>query len=444
MASSWAQAEEVLFEIDVAPVWSTHPTATPKLFTSGDYQYAAFYDDDRQLTLAQRALGEREWAFERFPVVTTWPTGGHARIALTVDADGYVHMVPYRRGLAEAPSEPPNMIYYRTEEPHDITSFEQTYMIEPDEPNPGYPTFITDPEDRLYFEYRIGGSGRGSQQWNVYDRKDRSWTAMPMLLDGRGEMSAYGGPRLGPDGVWRCLWMWRDTPHAETNHTLSFMRSDDLLNWENAAGEPVALPVTIDNSEVVVDAAAPGEGLINMVHTIGWDSEQQPVIAYHRYDEDGNSQIYNARFEEGAWNIVAATDWDFRWGFQGTGALPAEARAEGVRAMGEGRLVQRVWSEPYGAQRVVLDEATLDPIDIGPADANPDTAPPAWRRARSEPESDFDARPMSVRWINDKGSSGEPGVRYVLRWEVGPNNNDRPVPEPWPDPTMLRLYKIGS
>lgn len=69
---------------------------------------------------------------------------------------------------------------------------------------------------------------------------------------------------------------------------------------------------------------------------------------------------------------------------------------------------------------------------------------PAWQRERSDPESEFEERPMQVHWIADKGEADEPGVEYWLRWEVGPRNRDQPFSEPWPEPTMLRLYRAGN
>jgi hypothetical protein len=43
---------------------------------------------------------------------------------------------------------------------------------------------------------------------------------------------------------------------------------------------------------------------------------------------------------------------------------------------------------------------------------------------------------------NDAGDSGEPGIRYELKWEAMENFRDRPRPKPWPAPEPLWLYKI--
>ena len=48
---------------------------------------------------------------------------------------------------------------------------------------------------------------------------------------------------------------------------------------------------------------------------------------------------------------------------------------------------------------------------------------------------------MEVTIIGDDGEAPEPGVRYILRWENAGGNRDRPVSEPWPQPTILRVYK---
>ncbi len=450
VALTWpglVQAERVVQrELDVGPTWSVHQTASPKLYTRDGYQYVLYYDDERYLCLAQRELNTGEWTHHRLPVQTRWATGGHARLALAVDADGHVHVAPYRRDLAESPPSPPDTIYYRSEQPHDLDTLQRRPMVDLDEPNPGYPTFIEGPDGTLYFEYRIGGSGQGSQRWNVYDAQRGTWEALPVMLDGEGERSAYGGPRLGPDGRWHCFWVWRETPDAETTNIVAYMRSENLRDWETAAGEELELPITAKNEKVVVDPVEPGKGLLNSIKALGWDSQDRPIVSYHKYDEQGNSQIYNARYENGRWWIVQATDWDFRWDFSGRGALNEQIGTQGPEPAGAGQLHQRVWSGERGSQRLVLDERTLKPVEdpeqveaVGVADGLA-----AWQRERSDPESEFAARPMRVHWIADKGETDEPGVEYWLRWEVGPRNRDQPVSEPWPEATMLRLYRVGS
>jgi hypothetical protein len=51
---------------------------------------------------------------------------------------------------------------------------------------------------------------------------------------------------------------------------------------------------------------------------------------------------------------------------------------------------------------------------------------------------------MQVKWSGDLGSSGEPGARYVLRWETLGPNRDRPREGSLSPPTMLRVYKLRT
>jgi hypothetical protein len=51
---------------------------------------------------------------------------------------------------------------------------------------------------------------------------------------------------------------------------------------------------------------------------------------------------------------------------------------------------------------------------------------------------------MEVRWAGDGGQAPEKNTRYELRWETLGINRDKPRPEPWPEPTILRLYQFTT
>lgn len=450
-------APEIRKQIDVARVWSVHRCGSPELLTRDGRQYVAYYDADRYLTIAQRQLGSDEWQFHRFPVQMKWATGSHAKISMAVDEAGYLHLSCYRRHLSEAPKPPPMALYYRSTAPHSIDGFEHLHMITPEE-HPHYPTYYK-VGDTLFFAYRDGGSGRGDQRLNRYDAEAHAWVRAfdTPLIDGEGERSAYvvnsGMPLPGPDGRFHLLWVWRETPDHATNHSLSYARTvgDNLSQWESATGVAVAPPFTIENRELLVDGSPPGGGMSNVLRTLNWDSRNRPVVSYHKFDEDGCSQIYNARFQDGEWRIVPATNWDFVWGdaYKGTGALGIHdnVRMGKVHVGKEGELTQYVWNRDDGGSVLVLDEETLSPIRT----EDPQPAP-EWRQKLAEPESDFQVEPipnlrreggpMKVQLIPGKGGSNQEGVDYYLRWEHAGTNRDRPIPKPWPEPTMLRVYQV--
>jgi hypothetical protein len=448
----------ILEQIDIAPVWSVHRAGPPELLTREGHQYVAYFDHDRFLTVAQRELDSNQWKYHRFPVQMGWQTGSHAKLSLALDRQGYIHITCYRRGLLEEPPIPPRPIYYRSADPQSIDAFEQLYMVSEDE-RTDYPTFIN-VDGTIYFSFRDGGSGQGDQHFYRYDDDQRQWERVldTPLIDGRGERSAYihggGLPMPGPDGRWHLLWVWRDTPDHATNHSLSYARTigSDLTQWESAGGVPVTPPFSIDNTELLVDGTPPGGGLSNPLNRISWDSKQRVVISYHRFDETGASQIYNARFDAEKWMVVPATRWNFIWGesYYGTGALniAGTLRLSGITPAGNNELTQTVWNREVEEAIVVLNEDSLEPIRLE------SPQPVEWRQNLTRPESDFQIVPipdlrrtgglMQVELISDSDGSDLDGVSWFLRWEHGGANRDRPVPEPWPEPTILRVYKISN
>src|SRR5262249_39649324 len=153
------------------------------------------------------------------------------------------------------------------------------------------------------FFYRDGESGNGNHIFDVYDLASRTWRRLlgTPLTDGEGLRNAYPvGPIQGPDGYWHLVWVWRESPDASTNHDLSYARTRDLLHWESGAGQTLTLPIRLATSDIV-DPVPSGGGMINNNTKVGFDSQNRPVIAYHKYDASGNTQLYNARFENGRW-----------------------------------------------------------------------------------------------------------------------------------------------
>jgi hypothetical protein len=449
---------KIIDQIDIAPVWSVHRAGPPELLTRDGRQYVAYFGHDRFLTLAQRELDSMQWKYHRFPVQMGWQTGAHAKLSLAMDSQGYIHVACYRRGLLQEPPMPPRPIYYRSLTPHSIDEFEQLYMVDENE-RTDYPTFIT-VDGTIYFSFRDGGSGQGDQHFYRYDEIGRQWARVldVPLIDGQGERSAYmyggGLPLPGPDGRWHLLWVWRETPDHATNHSLSYARTvgNELTQWESAAGITVTPPFTIETTALLVDDAPPGGGLSNPLNAMSWDSKNRAVISYHRFDETGASQIFNARFVYDQWMVVPSTRWDFIWGetYYGTGALniAGTVRMSRITPTGNGELTQMVWNRDVEEAIVVLDEESLQPIRMECP------KPIEWRQKLTIPESDFQVEPipdlrrlggpMLVELIPDSGKSGQEGVSYYLRWEHGGANRDRPVPEPWPAPTMLRVYKVSN
>lgn len=421
--SAFAETSET---IAIAPVWAGHPVGF-SLLSHEDRQYVAFYDADRQMTVAERKLDGPEWTFTRLPQKVVWDSHNYIRMA--IDDAGHIHLSGNMHGVP--------LVYFRTTRPGDSTSFEQVEsMTGQEEKKCTYPEFKRGPRNEFLFTYRDGASGNGNQIYNVYDTESRTWKRLmdQPLTDGKGEMNAYfHGPVKGPDGYHHLAWVWRDTPDCATNHDLSYAKSRDLVNWETSTGTAVALPMTAATAEVV-DPVPPGAGLINGCVALGFDSKSRPVLTYHKYDAEGKSQIYNARLEDGAWNRVQSTQWDHRWEFSGGGSIKFEVNVARVRATGKGELEMNI-KYPGQAGKWVLDEETLKVKGKAPErEAKADTL----KLVRS----DFPG--MQVNTSSDSGRSGEAGTRYVLRWETLPPNRDRPRKGALPPPGMLEVIKLTS
>ena len=254
-------------------------------------------------------------------------------------------------------------------------------------------------------------------------------------------MNAYPeGPVLGPDGYWHLVWVWRNTPDASTNHDLSYAKTQDLVHWVKGNGTAITLPITPTTGDIV-DPVPVNGGMINNNTRIGFDAQNRPVIAYHKFDNgtSGNTQLYEARLENGAWVIHQATNWTYRWAFGGTGTLVFQVEIdEGPKVLPDGRLIQNYYHSQYGGQgTLVLNPTTLH--------ADQTLTPPLrpYPLALDTPESTYKDPPtqqgMVVRWQEDSGAGPDPTIKYMLRWETLPSNNDQARTN-IPPATKLRLY----
>ena len=413
--------QTILERIPVAKVWP----ATPVLFASevtGDQQFICFYDADRVMTAAQRKLGSDQWTFQKLPSNLEWDS--HNYIAMTLDDDGTIHI---SGNMHVVP-----LVYFRSAKPYDVTSLVPVHrMTGEKEDRVTYPKFMRGAKGELIFTYRDGSSGKGDQIYNLYDLKTRTWSRLldRPLTDGQGKMNAYfQGPVLGPDGYFHMTWVWRDTIHCETNHDLCHARSKDLVHWETMDGTPIQLPIHLGTSGVIVDPVPIKQGMLNGNGKIGFDSKNRVVLAYHKFDANGKTQLYNARYEDGNWKIYQTSDWNYRWYFSGGGSINNDVRITPVKLI-DGKLTQGFSHKEEGSKTWVLDETTLKPVDT----IKLPSLPKEIRKVRSS----FPG--MQVKTQRDQTDSS-----LLLRWEVLPKHRDAPRPKPWPEPVMLEVYKLSE
>ena len=420
--------------LDVAQVWAGHPVGFA-LLTHGARQYVAFYDAQRQMTVAARNVHEPTWDFVKLPSHVVWDS--HNYITMAIDDSGRVHLAG---NMHVGP-----LVYFRMTRPDDIHSFTQLpAMVGRQETRCTYPVFMRGANHELIFTYRFGQSGNGDQYFNIYDEKTRTWRRLldTALTAGQGRMNAYFSHMVrGPDGKFHVVWVWRDTYLAQTNHDLSYARSTDLVHWETSDGHPLHTPITLATGEIV-DPVPPNGGIINGGCAVGFDGQGRVIISYMKYDAAGMSQLYVARREARGWQSHQISHWSYRWDFHGGGSLGREIGVSPAAALPDGRLVLPYSHVVYGHETFLIDGGSLNGLGL--------YHPPAASRSASTaagPHVEADLAKvqstfpgMQVNWGADLGASTEPGISYRLRWEtLGPNRDlPRAVEVP---PSMLVVVR---
>ncbi len=423
-----APAASVPDVLPVDKVWSGHQVGFA-LLTAPPYQYAAYYAADRQLTVAQRRLDQEKWVYRKLPTSVGWDS--HNYVTLAVDRAGQLHV---SGNMHVVP-----LVYFRTTKAGDVATLAAAPMTGEREQSMTYPVFIKDKQGRLIFRYRDGRSGSGDDLYNVYDEATQKWTRLlaTPLTSGGGKMNAYcTAPLLGPDGMFHVCWVWRDTPDCSTNHHLSYAKSADLVSWVDSAGKPLVLPITLRSGEVV-DPVPPKGGIINSNLRLGFDTRQRVIITYHKYDANGDLQVYAARRDVEGWSVIQVSDWKgYRWEFSGGGTIVGEVSLGAVEPIGNGQLTM-AYRYPKAAGVWVLDEPTLQPIPEAKAPRKVAVVPSGVMQVGSAFEG------MRKRTAGDLGVESA-DFTYRLVWESLDANRDRPRPPPWPEASELKVVKVRN
>ncbi len=407
-------------------VWAGHRVDFAFLVSEA-HVYIGYYDANRQLTVAERPRRKNYWTYFKLDSWLGWDS--HNSVALGLDRDGHLHVAANMHG------DPLN--YFSTTQIGDVRSLRRVEtMVEPRlEQHMTYPRFISGESGELFFSYRDGRSGSGNTIFNVYDEDARAWAPLHRepLIDGEGERNAYiEGPLQGPGGYFHLAWVWRDTNDAATNHSLSYARSADWLHWTGAADAPLDMPITFDSGEVV-DPVPPGGGMINNNVKLGFDRSGRTLIAYHKFDNEGDTEIYLARREDEGWTIAQASNWDgFRWDFGGRGTLDFRVRVGRPRpADVPGHLILPVTRDGVHLE-LIIDEVTLDPLRQRHA-----TTPTHWIADIVKPRTNLTLNVISTI------APGDQSACHAIAWSSAPPNRDSPLAS-IPDPTELYYAELTA
>jgi hypothetical protein len=115
------------------------------LLTTPRKQYAAYYDEERQMTVACRDMSSSKWTYHMLPSKIGWDS--HNYLTMALDDAGHLHVAGNMHVVP--------LIYFRTERPGDITSLVPAKMIGDLEKRVTYPKFFHDTEQSSVWETHV-------------------------------------------------------------------------------------------------------------------------------------------------------------------------------------------------------------------------------------------------------------------------------------------------
>ena len=300
--------------------------------TNRGYQYAIYYDHDRQLCVGRRKLPAAPWEVIRFTDYKITNNDTHNVAVLGIcENDGTIHLtwdhhvsdLHYRRSKVGAANNPEST-------PWTTDLFGPiTKVLDRIGPvtQVTYPRFISMPNGDLMLYYRFVTSGNGDCMIRVYDGKKNQWSkSHGKFIDrqiGKFEFNGktsqyryayingigYGGKRL------HVSWVWRDRfekTSASNQHDLCYAYSDDDgLTWNNSAGKRIAVTgksfIHIDSPGLIVHPIDPGRGVTNQNTQFAYpDGSLHVILLYHLKGSSGSRPYHHHwRDAAGKWHSEA-------------------------------------------------------------------------------------------------------------------------------------------
>src|SRR5215207_8548718 len=284
-------------------------------FTSGAYQYFAYWDADDTITdrvylkITRRRLSDDRLETLRFDQAgddlqyLENETDGHNSVGLGISPiDGRIHISWSLHRTSDSQHR------YMISATNCMTVAAGSFTLancrfrksdnqasRSEEADLTYPIYFNDAAGHLYFAYRWDSSANGDHILNVYN-DNGTWTERGRVIDGHSDGRGTYDYTFDPDGAgparsvtsrtrgsyvnqWEfdkngrlhVMWVWREAVGGEyvTNHGVYYAYSDDLgRTWYSDAGALIATtnadrtrddPITIlDRSAVQVISKPPG------------------------------------------------------------------------------------------------------------------------------------------------------------------------------------------
>ena len=231
------------------------------LWTHKGWQYAAYWDDARQVSVARRKLPSEKWSVVSLSDYQRTETGnrgkggviskgfgdGHEKVALGISPDGVIHLsfdhrlstLRYRTSKLPVADNPESHSWSEN-----LFGPVRDNLGGPQITSVTYPSFTTDGAHFLLY-LRLGG-GSGSANSHLFNYQNGTWKGNSekesQIIDlkwsgGDGTVNAYPFGLEIKNGRCHLTWCWRDTPVPSTCHDLCYAYSDDFGDtWKNNDG----------------------------------------------------------------------------------------------------------------------------------------------------------------------------------------------------------------
>lgn len=407
--------------IPVAPGWSKNSVNTAvfrnnSVVSYGEYQFIAFYDNEKNVVVGKRCHGSSEWEINKTQYRGK-AEDAHNVISIAVDGDGYLHVAwdHHVNPLNYAVSYSPLSLILKDKEK----------MTGKFEDKVTYPEFYKFPNGDLLFAYRTGSSGNGNLIMKRYDINNREWTDVRQnLIFGENKRNAYWQICLDDNGVIHISWVWRETSNVATNHDMCYARSSDGgITWKKSDGSFYDLPITSSNAEYICKISQNSE-LINQT-SMAVDESGNPYIASYWREANGVPQYYLIYMNGDKWERMQVSNriTDFTLSGSGTKKIPV-SRPKVVAYINKGKVCilyifrdEERGSKVSVAHTADLEEKTWNYTDLTDFSVNswePVIDPDLWKEKKC----------LNIFVQNTEQGDGEktveidPQMIYILDYKI--------------------------
>jgi hypothetical protein len=292
------------------------------------FQYATYYDADRQVCVGRRKLPDGPWEVIRFGEHKIQSNDAHNTAVIGIcHADGTIHLafdhhattLNYRVSKVDAASDPESTTWSTDlfgEIQHSLGDVETHERVT-------YPRFFNAPNGNLMLYYRGNTSADGDGMIEEYDGQKHQWTPGlgKFISKDIGTFSAGGKTSLARCPYMNDLcyagerlhasWVWRDRferTQARNQHDLCYVYSDDHgRTWCNSEGKVIGRTNTefihLDSPGLVVAPISIGSGITNQNTQYALPDGSIHIVAGQRDDSLGDRRYRHWwRNADGKWH----------------------------------------------------------------------------------------------------------------------------------------------